>query len=90
MRIFIHLLLVGASAALAQSNDWEIMSPDEISVAYRLYGFNNCDKSRQNAVLEALRDKHKITGAAGVQNIDWHGAAAVDFLGYVSPCTTAG
>jgi hypothetical protein len=77
MQFFLMLTLTVALTAFAQINE----SSDEVRAAYRLYGFHNCNQDQESAILEALKDKHQITGAPGVQNINWHSAAVIDFLG---------
>jgi Mg2+/Co2+ transporter CorB len=81
MAILLSLMLVAIMIMYTLADSPKVMSSDEIRAAYRLYGFHNCNREQENSVLQALNDKHLITGARGVQSINWHSAAAIDYFG---------
>ena len=58
-----------------------ITSLAEIEPLYRLFGFIGCSDSEKRAIYDSLNEMHTITGVSSVQEINWAGAAAVDFFG---------
>ena len=43
----------------------------DVSTQYKLFGWHNCDSGKQNAILDALNEKHQIMGSNSVYYIDW-------------------
>jgi hypothetical protein len=59
MWTYMVLILTAAFTSFVRNNDWENMSSDGVRAAYRLYGFHNCNRDQEYAILEALKDKHR-------------------------------
>lgn len=50
---------------------------------YKLYGWNNCDAGQQQAVPDALAEKHAIMGTDSVFHVNWHHQGIVEYFGSV-------
>ncbi|KAF1938132.1 hypothetical protein EJ02DRAFT_469181 [Clathrospora elynae] len=71
-------------AARQNTPDSTAPDSDKFKAQYRLYGFVGCSNPEKDAIYAAFREKDTITGSPGVWNIDWNGAAAVDYFGNIS------
>jgi hypothetical protein len=76
------LSLVPAQALSATPQpDPAPISDRNFTAQYRLYGWHNCNKDEENAILDGLKEKSTILGMDSSFFINWNGAPAIDFFG---------
>ena len=57
------------------------LGTQDIDAQYKLFEWKNCDGPKKKTILEALNDKHKITGIDNVFYTNWHHQATVEYFG---------
>lgn len=89
--ISISILLLQSTLALTVVSQNITMQPKNITMTtlgtqdidaqYKLFEWKNCDGPQKKTILEALNDKHKITGIDNVFYTNWHHQATVEYFG---------
>ena len=89
--MIVPTLLLLASLTLAQNTTSSLppaanvssTSTGNVTAQYKLYGFHNCQKGDQQAILDGLIEAHTVLGANGNYYVDsyWLSMNAIEFFG---------
>lgn len=81
--LFLTCVFVRAQTSTAVLPDTAQPKPSgDVGALYRLYGWHGCTDEEKKAITDALGEKDTITGIDSSFHINWHGAVAVDYIGY--------